>query len=170
MEKRDRSTSDTAHTRRTRQTFDALQAGDRRLSATTHFEDRYDAFPAGSPPWLGERAAEFGDTAVWVTALSVSRVKLRSTSIFNRCSLLIGNGIRRIFNGRAACVMRSCGMEVDLVEFACLMFANHYDSRISQNRLHDQKRVRLREIDHVGEPLHCSLADTTLSGTELCLN
>jgi len=71
VEKRDRSTSDTAQTRRTRQTFDAFQAGDRRLSAT-HFEDGYDAFPACCPPWLGERAPEFGDTAVWATALSVS--------------------------------------------------------------------------------------------------
>jgi PAS domain S-box-containing protein len=37
VEKRDRSTSDTAQSRRTGQTFDAFQAGDRRLSAA-HFE------------------------------------------------------------------------------------------------------------------------------------
>ena len=61
-------------------------------------------------------------------------VTLRSTSISNRCSSLRGNGIRRIFNGRAACEMRFSGMEVDLVEFACLVFANHQDSKISQNR------------------------------------
>jgi hypothetical protein len=73
VEKRDRSTSDTAQTRRTGQTFDASQAGDGRLSAA-HFEDGYE--------------------------------------------------------------------------------------RIS---------VRLREIDGVGEPLHCSLSDTMSSGTKLWL-
>ncbi len=64
VEKRDRSTSDTAQTRRTGQTFDAVQAGDRRLSAA-HFEDGYGAFPAGSPPWLGGRAISSG-TELWL--------------------------------------------------------------------------------------------------------
>jgi hypothetical protein len=62
-EKRDRSTSDMAQTRRTGQTFDAFQAGDRRLSAA-HFEDGYDAFSASSPPWLGERAMS-SRTELW---------------------------------------------------------------------------------------------------------
>jgi hypothetical protein len=64
VEKRDRSTCDPAQTRRTSQAFDALQAGDRRLLAA-HFENGYDAFPAGSPPWLGERAMSSG-TELWL--------------------------------------------------------------------------------------------------------
>jgi hypothetical protein len=134
VEKRDRSTSDTAQTRRTSQTFDAFQAGDRRLSAA-HCEDGYDAFPFGSPPWLGERAHQNSLIQQCRSLRSPFRcVTLRSTGISNRCSLLRGNGIRRIFNGRAACEMRCSGMQVDLVEFACLVFANHHNSKISQNR------------------------------------
>ncbi len=34
----------------------------------------------------------------------------------------------------------------------------------------DQTRVRLPGIDGVGEPLHCSLSDTMLSGTKLWLH
>jgi hypothetical protein len=64
VEKRDRSTSDMAQTRRTGQTFDAFQAGDRRLSVA-HCEDGYGAFRAGSPPWLGERAMPSG-TELWL--------------------------------------------------------------------------------------------------------
>ena len=33
----------------------------------------------------------------------------------------------------------------------------------------DQTQVRLRGIDGVAEPLHCSLSDTMLSGTKLWL-
>jgi hypothetical protein len=51
VEKRDCSTSDPAQTRRTSQTFDASQAGDRPLSAT-QFEDSYDACRG----WASERA------------------------------------------------------------------------------------------------------------------
>jgi hypothetical protein len=63
-EKRARSTSDPAQTRRTRQAFDALQAGDRRLLAA-HFENGYDASPAGSRPWLVKRAMSSG-TELWL--------------------------------------------------------------------------------------------------------
>jgi len=170
VEKRDRSTPDTHRYRRTGQTFDAFQAGDRRLSAAA-LRRRYDAFPAGSPPRLGERAHQNSVIQKCGSLRSPFRcVTLRSTSISNRCSLVRGNGIRRMFNGRAACEVRACAMEVDLVEFACLVFANIMIQRSLKTGLHDQTQVRLREIDGVGEPFYCSLSDTMLSGTELWLH
>jgi hypothetical protein len=102
VEKRDRSTSEPAQTRRTSQTFDASQAGDRRLSAT-HFEDGYDAFPVGTPPWLGEHAHQNSVIQQCGSLRSPIRcVTLRSTSISNAVLWLV--------------------------------FANHHDSKISQNR------------------------------------
>ena len=64
VEKRDRATSDPAQTRRSSQAFDALQAGDQRLLAA-HFENGCEAFPAGSLPWLVERAMSSG-TELWL--------------------------------------------------------------------------------------------------------
>src|SRR5258708_935069 len=97
VEKQDRSTSDTAQTRRTSQTFDAFQAGDRRLSATP-FEGGYDAFPVGSPPWLGERAHQNSVILQCGSLRSPFRcVTLRSTSISNRWSLVRGKWHRSYF-------------------------------------------------------------------------
>jgi PAS domain-containing protein len=73
VEKRDRSTSDTAQTRRTGQTFDAFQAGDRRhgseskqlleaqLRATLDLIPAYTwyALPSGALTFVGNRTADY---------------------------------------------------------------------------------------------------------------
>ena len=132
-------------------------------------EDGYDAFPAGSPPWLGERAPEFGDTAVWALRSPFRCVTLRSKSISNRGSLVRGNGIRRIFNGRARARCASAEWKTTLLSLLVQCLRIIMIQRFLRTGLQDQARVRLREIDGVGEPLHCSLSDTMSSGTELWL-
>jgi hypothetical protein len=170
VEKRDRSTPDTHRIDelvKPLTLFKLVMGG----CQPQHFEDGDDAFPADSPPRLGERAHQNSVIQKCGSLRSPFRcVTLRSTSISNRSSLVRGNGIRRMFNGRAACEVRACAMEVDLVEFACLVFANIMIQRSLRTGLHDQTRVRLREIDGVGEPFYCSLSDTMSSGTELWLH